>query len=60
MEIHLSDTLSKQDSLYGVVYEGKSYYIKNKVDWFKVSIKFSLDDKEFRKDLISYMENYFK
>lgn len=57
-EIHLTDALSKLDSLYGVVYEGKSYYIENKLNWLKASIEFGLDDKEFRDDLIRYMESY--
>ena len=30
-EVHLSDVLKKLDSLYGIVFEGKSYYIET--DW---------------------------
>ena len=57
-EIHLTDALTKLDSLYGVVFEGESYFIENRLDWLKTSIGFALDDDEFRDDLIRYMESY--
>ena len=57
-EIHLTDAISKLDSLYGVIYEGKSYYIENRLEWLKASIEFGLDDEEFRDDLTDYMKNY--
>ena len=57
-EIHLTDALLKLDSLYGVVYEGKSYYIENRLEWLRASIEFGLDDKEFRNDLVKFMESY--
>jgi UTP--glucose-1-phosphate uridylyltransferase len=59
-EIHLTDALTKLDTLYGLIHEGKSYYIENRLEWLKASIEFGLDDKEFREDLINYMENYFR
>lgn len=57
-EIHLTDALSKLDTLYGVVYKGKSYYIENRLDWLKTSIVFALEDREFRDDLVRYMKSY--
>ena len=54
-EIHLTDALLKLDTLYGVVFEGESYYIKNRLEWLKASVDFALDDDEFRDDLIRYM-----
>ena len=57
-EIHLSDALAKLSCLYGVVCEGKSHYIENRLDWLKASIDFALEDDEFRDDLVEYMKNY--
>ena len=57
-EIHLSDALEKLSCLYGVVCNGKSHYIENRLDWLKASIDFALDDDEFRDDLVKYMKNY--
>ncbi len=57
-EIHLTDALSKLDSLYGAVFEGKSYYIESRLDWLKASIEFGLDDEEFREELVRYMGSY--
>ena len=57
-EIHLTDALLKLDSLYGVVFEGKTYYLENRLEWLKASIEFGLDDKEFRDDLLKYMKSY--
>ena len=57
-EIHLTDALSKLDSLYCVVYDGRSNFIENRLDWLKASIEFCLDDDEHREDLITYMKTY--
>ena len=57
-EVHLTDALLKLDSLYGVVFKGKSYYLENRLEWLKASIEFGLDDKEFREDLLKYMKSY--
>ena len=57
-EIHLSDALAKLSCLYGVVCEGKSHYIENRLDWLKASIDFALEDDEFRDELSSYIERY--
>ena len=57
-EIHLTDALTKLDSLYGAVYDGESHYIENISGWIKTSIRFGLDDDEFRENLIRYMETY--
>ena len=57
-EIHLSDALAKLSCLYGVVCEGKSHYIENRLDWLKASIVFALEDDEFRDELLEYMKNH--
>lgn len=57
-EIHLTDAMLKLDALYGVVFEGESYYIENRLEWLKASVDFALDDDEFRDDLIRYMNTY--
>ena len=57
-EIHLTEAISKLDSVNGVVFEGKSFYIENRLDWLEASIEFALDDGEFRDDLLSYMKTY--
>jgi len=57
-EIHLSDALEKLSCLYGVVCEGKSHYIENRLDWLKASIDFALEDDEFRDELLEYMKNH--
>ena len=57
-EIQLTDALQKLDSIYGVVFKGKTYDIGNRLEWLKTSIEFALDDDEFRDDLVEYMKNY--
>lgn len=57
-EIHLTEALSKLDSLYGVVFEGQSHYVGNRLEWLKTSIRYALDDDEFKDDLINYMKGY--
>ena len=57
-EVHLTDALLKLDSLYGVVFKGKSYYLENRLEWLKASIEFALDDDEFRDDLVDYMKSH--
>ena len=57
-EIQLTDALQKLDSIYGVAFEGKTYDIGNRLEWLKTSIKFTMDDEEFRDDLASYMKSY--
>lgn len=57
-EIQLTDALQKLDSIYGVTFEGKTYDIRNRLEWLKTSIEFALDDEEFKNDLAGYMESY--
>ena len=57
-EIHLTDALSKLDSLYGAIFKGKSYYIGNRLEWLKTTIEYALDDEEFKDDLVRYMKTY--
>lgn len=42
-EIQLTDVLQKLDSIYGVAFEGRTYDIGNRLEWFKTSIEFSAD-----------------
>ncbi|WP_405297380.1 UTP--glucose-1-phosphate uridylyltransferase [Methanobrevibacter sp.] len=57
-EIHLTEALSKLESLYGVVFEGETHYVGNRLEWLKTSIRYALDDGEFRDDLLNYMKGY--
>ena len=59
-EIQLTDALQKLDSIYGVTFEGKTYDIGNRLEWLKTSIEFSLDDDEFKNDLVGYIESYIQ
>lgn len=54
----MTDALSKLDEIYGVVFDGKTYDIGNRIDWLKTSIEFALKSDE-REELIEYMKNYF-
>ena len=55
-EIQLTDALSKLDSIYGSVFEGKTYDIGNRLEWLKTSIEFALGDPNAKKDLIEYLK----
>jgi UTP--glucose-1-phosphate uridylyltransferase len=57
-EIHLTEAMSKLESLYGVVFEGQTHYVGNRLEWLKTSIRFALEDREFRDDLVEYMKTY--
>ena len=57
-EIHLTEALSKLESLYGVVFEGQTHYVGNRLEWLKTSIRYALDDDEFKDDLLNYMKGY--
>lgn len=54
-ELHLTDALAKLDEVYGVIFEGKSFSMDDRVEWLKTSIKFALDDDEFSDELIEYI-----
>ena len=56
-EIQLTDALTKLDEVYGVLFEGKTYNIATRFDWFKASIEFGLEDTE-RDELIEYMKTF--
>lgn len=45
-EIQLTDALSKLDKIYGVVFEGKTYDIGNRLEWLKTSIEFAIDSDD--------------
>ena len=55
-ELHLTDALAKLDEVYGVIFEGKSFSMDDRLEWLKTSIRFALDDDEFSGDLIEYMK----
>lgn len=55
-EIQLTDALSKLDTVYGNVFDGKTYDMKNRFEWLKASIEFAMGDKDSRNDLIEYMK----
>lgn len=57
-ELHLTDALAKLDEVYGVIFEGKSFSMDDRLEWLKTSIKFALDDDEFSDDLINYMKTF--
>jgi len=56
-EIQLTDALAKLDSIYGQVFEGKTYDIGNRIEWLKTSIEFAMDDEEAKTDLIKYLKD---
>ena len=45
-EIQLTDALSKLDKIYGVVFEGKTYDIGNRLEWLKTSVEFAMDSDD--------------
>ena len=55
-ELHLTDALAKLDEVYGVIFDGKSFSMDDRVEWLKTSIKFALDDDEFSDELIAYIK----
>lgn len=57
-ELHLTDALAKLDEVYGVIFEGKSFSMDDRLEWLKTSIRFALDDNEFSGDLIEYMKMF--
>ena len=56
-EIQLTDALSKLDSIYGAVFDGKSYDIGNRIEWLETSLEFAMCDEDARKDLTNYIQN---
>ena len=57
-EIQLTDALSKLDSIYGLVFDGKTYDIGNRVEWLKTSIEFAMDDEGSKDDLVEFMRTF--
>ena len=57
-EVQLTDALSKLDEIYGVEFTGDVFNIETRLELFKSSIDFALEDKEFRDDLIDYMKTF--
>lgn len=56
-EIQLTDALSKLDSIYGAVFDGKSYDIGNRIEWLETSLEFAMCDEDARKELTNYIQN---
>ncbi|MGL4669826.1 MAG: UTP--glucose-1-phosphate uridylyltransferase GalU [Methanobacteriaceae archaeon] len=54
-EIQLTDAMSKLNSIYACVFDGRNYDIGNRFDWLKTSIEFAMDDPKFKDDLINYL-----
>ncbi len=57
-EIQLTDALSKVDSVYGLVFDGKTYDIGNRFEWLKTSIEFAMDDEDSKDDLVEFMRTF--
>lgn len=56
-ELQLTDAIQKLDEVYGMLFEGKSYSIGNRLDWIKSSIEVGLVSKE-KYELIDYMKKF--
>ena len=59
-EIQLTDAMTKLDSIYGVVFDGTSYDIGNRIEWLKSSLEFAMDDDEAKDELKNYIQNELK
>lgn len=55
-EIQLTDALSMLDEIYGVVFEGKTYDMKNRFEWLKASIDFAINDNDSKSELLRFMK----
>lgn len=56
-EIQLTDAMTQLDSIYGVVFDGTSYDIGNRIEWLKSSLEFAMDDDEAKEELKNYIQN---
>ena len=59
-EIQLTDAMTQLDSIYGVVFDGTSYDIGNRIEWIKSSLEFAMDDDEAKDELKNYIQNELK
>ena len=59
-EIQLTDAMTQLDSIYGVVFDGTSYDIGNRIEWLKSSLEFAMDDDEAKDELKNYIQNELK
>ena len=59
-EIQLTDAMTQLDSIYGVVFDGTSYDIGNRIEWLKSSLEFAMDDDEAKDELKKYIQNELK
>ena len=59
-EIQLTDAMTKLNSIYGVVFDGTSYDIGNRIEWLKSSLEFAMDDDEAKDELKNYIKNELK
>jgi UTP--glucose-1-phosphate uridylyltransferase len=56
-EIQLTDALSKLDTIYGAVFDGKSYDIGNRIEWLETSLEFAMSDETAKEELTNYIKN---
>ncbi len=54
-EIQLTDALRLLNQIYGVIFQGRTYDIGNKVEWLKTSLEFGLKDPDSQEDLLEFM-----
>lgn len=54
-EIQLTDAMRRLDKIYGLVFDGKTHDIGNKVEWLKTSLEFALTDSNSREELIEHI-----
>lgn len=59
-EIQLTDALNelaKQDSMYGLVFDGKRYDVGDKLGYLKAMVDFALERPDLAEEFIHYLEN---
>lgn len=59
-EIQLADAmllLAKEQGMYGLVYEGKSYDAGDKLGFLKANVEFALKNPEFAEEFREYLKN---
>jgi UTP--glucose-1-phosphate uridylyltransferase len=62
-EIQLTDAIRlmiQEHAFFAYRFEGKRYDIGNKLDYLKTNIKFALERKEFRSEILEYMQQIVK
>ena len=57
-KIQLTDALSKLDSIYGTLFDGKTYDMKNRFEWLKASIDFAIEDNNTKIELLNFIKEF--